>query len=308
MNFGVVEYWLSLPEPGTDTFKNKVQPGDMLLITYGLTDISKNKLTFEMYKTYVDNWTNIPEQDKLSENQFSSYKNGPEAIWNSWVKNWYTINNNYTGQYIVVRGNLNNFEDELIIQKLTSVDLSIKSICGISPDSADGNVRLQLKDIYISDYGDIVGKQKTDYIMTINEKETPGIYNKSEKSLPHFTINDVAYARFDELSEFWNEFNESYNYLSGKLSSVIDHAIKTDNFLSGTLGKSDSNNIASGDYQTIISEPIFDQLRRIYNDMTLNTNKLENTTNKVDFLHTNLNKQAAGIHWVDFEWKTRTKP
>lgn len=150
---------------------------------------------------------------------------------------------------------------------------------------------------------------------------------ESENIVEHFTLGDsgvseniVAYARYDELSAVWDRFDtdievlssvvsgnsKNIDYLSGVISANIDNiATNIANIatLSSALGDSKSTENLSGmPYKDAIEKPVYDQLRRIYNDMTINLEHLNIVSGKTDFLHNVLNNQAAGLQSLDFTW------
>ena len=359
-------------------FAHPVQMGDMLLVTYSLNDIQTD-LEYTDYTTYINTWRPEIISDIVDSDTFATKKTTGGDSWKEFIASWYSINNNYVGQYIVVRGNTHNGLQDIYngsdvdgiitgsifdnnntidgetyptsplpqIQKLTMPDGTVRSICGISPTDSNGNVRLQLKDIYVTDNNAVLGKEKADYIVSIKPEETLSSYIPSGTIRNHFTVKDVSYARFDELQEFWNEFNDTrkdlsgqIDYLSGTLSGEIvrsiaydealstvlktekdrstayDEALSTvlkaeinrsindDAFLSATFGSNATSGAAqSGEYKAIITAPVFDQLRRIYNDMTVERDKQNTISGKTDFLHELLNNKAAGIQTLEFNWQ-----
>jgi hypothetical protein len=174
--------------------------------------------------------------------------------------------------------------------------------------------------------------------MRVNSIEKPliGKYGaESENIVEHFTLgesgvseNIVAYARYDELSAVWERFDTDIEVLSSVvsensknidyLSTYIDETISDEisanrenistninniATLSSALGDSKSaGNLSGISYEEAIERPVYDQLKRIYNDMTIDQHNMHIVSGKVDFLHDTLVNKAAGLQSLEFEW------
>lgn len=258
----------------------------MLIVTYNQKhDTIFENLTEEKYikynKFFNRTAAEISFQNKwnafLIEYNNSLNETSKQQILSNFVNEWYNLNNNYIGQYIVTRSasdetsneNGNSINNTAYpgpgpqVQKLTIPDNFVYSVNNLSPDS-NGNITLKFQNI--------IDAELAAYLIKIKSDETELEFMNEYR--PHFTIGNspnsgsVPYARFDELSAFFDHYKNTTDKISSNFENL---KMEFDDIIDNKFGQipEDSPN----EIKEKLKLPVYTQLNNIYSSMmNLNDN------------------------------------